>query len=264
MHEPDVLSLQEAFAASDDAAELLSRDKSASQLVDATSSSLGALLELLLLKRSAKGTITIRDKSPRGQLLRELLASEAAFSCADGLGVYHAAPGRAATASEAVDFAEQARIALKMAGVVDTASWRLSGALRELLDNVDEHGGRTATCLAGYFVQPRQAWLCVADTGDGVLAGYAKTGSNSIPVDAQEALHWAVVRHRSRTGLPERGTGFQSVVSALRSLDGSLRVRSDDASIELEQRGSTVDVLMREQGQLPGFVVSMHLRWRDA
>lgn len=242
---------------------MLSEDQSATQLVNATNLSLGALIELLLLKRAAEGVVTIRDSSRRGHLFRELLAGENAFSCAEGLGIYRAAPGSASTSSAATDFADQARSALKAVGVVDTASWRLSGALRELLDNIDEHGGHAATCLAGYFVQPKEAWICVADTGDGVLAGYGQA-SSVVPADAAEALDWAVVQHRSRTGLAGRGTGFQSVVSALRSLDGSMRVRSDEASIELEQRGSTVDALLRKQGKLSGFVVSMHLRWRDA
>lgn len=264
MHSPKALSLQEEFAASDDAAELLSRNSSTPQIVDATSSSLGALIELLMLKRSVNGIFTIRDRSRRGHLLRQLLSGEDAFSCAEGLGMYHAAPGNAATASEATDFSDQARIALRTAGVADSASLRLSGALRELLDNVDEHGGCAATCLAGYFVQPREAWVCVADTGDGVLAGYKQSVTGSTPGSAEEALHWAVIEHRSRTGLPGRGTGFQTVVQALRSIDGSIRVRSDDASIELEQSGSSVDALLRKQGHLPGFVVSMHLRWRSA
>lgn len=263
MHQPPAISLQQHFAASDDAAELLSQDGAAPQTVDATGACLGELVELLMLKRSAPGTLTIRDRSARGHLFRKLLAGERPFSCVDGLGLYHASPGQAAIADEATDFADEARGALRAAGLVESAAWRLSGALRELLDNVDQHGGNEATCLSGFSVQPGEAWLCVADTGGGVLAGYRSSGLAVLPADAEEALKWAVLEHRSRTGMTERGTGFQTVANALRSLDASMRVRSDDASLELEQQGSAGDALLREQGQLSGFVVTMHLRWRD-
>ena len=47
----------------------------------------------------------------------------------------------------------------------------------------------------------------------------------------------------------------------MRSLDGCVRVRSDDASLELEQEADRSRFLLREQGKLRGFVVSVLLRW---
>lgn len=253
------ISLQEQFAASDDASEVLIRQEP--QQVDASDACFGVLIELLMLKRCAPDLLRIRDSSTRGRLLRSLLAGEDAFKCVDGLGLYHAAPGRAATADEATDFADQACGALRGAGMGSDAALRLSGALYELLGNVDEHTGGYATCLSGYTVQPGEAWLCVADTGEGVLAGYRNSTLVQRPRDAQEALTWAVLQHRSRTGAAGRGTGFVTVTNALRSLDASMRIRSDDASIELQQQGSNANALIREQGPLAGFVVSLHLRW---
>lgn len=214
-----------------------------------------------MLQRNQPGRIKVKDASLRGALFRQLLCGAAPFCCVDDLGLYRAPPGRAESADEATDFADHAQAALKRAGLQHDAAVRLSGVLHELLGNVDEHAGGAATCLSGYSVQPREAWLSVADAGAGVLAGYATSTLSSKPGDAREALDWAVVSHRSRKSERGRGTGFQTVSNALRSLDASLRVRSDDASIELVQQGADGRALIRQQGELRGFVVSIHLRW---
>jgi hypothetical protein len=253
-------NLQERFALSDDVAECIRREGELDS-VDASACGFGELIELLLLKRPAPERLRIRDGSQRGERFRSLLSSDRVFSWSDTLGLYHAPPGRASLATEANDFADHARVALRDAGMVSQAATRLSGALHELLGNVDEHAGSNATCIAGYSLEEDGAWVCVADTGDGVLSGYQSAPLTDKPEDACEALRWAVLKHRSRTGDPGRGTGFRTVVNALRSLDGSLRVRSDDASLELVQQGSDVRSVVREQGNLFGFVVSMHVRW---
>lgn len=229
--------------------------------MDASNACFGELIELLMLQRNQPGRLNVKDASSRGSLFRDLLSGAEAFRCVDGLGLYRAPPGRAESADEATDFADNARVALKEAGLQHDAAFRLSGVLHELLGNVDEHAGGGATCLSGYSVQPGDAWLSVADTGAGVLAGYASSELLLKPADAREALGWAVLDHRSSKSEPGRGTGFQTVSNAIRSLDASLRVRSDDASIEIVQQGSDGKALIREQGQLRGFVVSIHLKW---
>ncbi len=255
-------SLQEIFSAADDVAEMLSDEPDEPLHVNASGAQLGVLIELLLLKRAAHTNVAISDGSARGKLFRELLSSGQVFRCKGGLGLYNATSKHVDSAGEASDFCNEARAALKTAGMPDTAALRLSGALHELLNNVDEHAGPNATCLAGFEVEDGFASLCVADTGAGVLAGFRSGGASLQPKSSTEALHWAVIEHRSRTGRPERGTGFETVVNAFRTLDASMRVRSDDGSLELVQQGSDVDSLLRKQGQLGGFVVSVLLRWR--
>lgn len=256
--------MQEEFALSDDVAECLLRDDQSSQEVNASEVCFATLIELLMLKRSVPAILRIRDASARGDLFRKLLDGEDQFRCADGLGLYHASSGSVAGGDHANDFADHARKTLEDAGLGTEASVRLSGALFELLGNVDQHAGGSAICLSGYSVEPGQAWVCVADSGAGVVGGYRNSSLIDKPFDACEALDWAVVQHRSRTGERGRGTGFLTVVNALRSLDGALRVRSDEASIEVEQQGSDGSALVREQGKLSGFVVSMRLRWRHS
>lgn len=254
-------SLQEMFSAADDVSEMLSDEPDEPIHVNASGATLGTLIELLLLKRAARTNVAISDGSVRGQLFRELLASGQVFRCKGGLGLYNATALHVDSAGEASDFCNEARAVLRSAGMPDAASLRLSGALHELLNNVDEHAGQNATCLAGFEVQDGTASLCVADTGAGVLAGFQTGGVAAVPRSASEALQWAVIEHRSRTGRRDRGTGFETVVNAFRTLDASMRVRSDDASLELVQHGSDVDSLLRKQGQLSGFVVSVLLRW---
>ena len=259
-----VPSLQELFAAADDVAEMLTEEPDEALDVDAAGAPLGVLIELLLLKRAARTKVAISDASERGQLFRELLKSDQVFRCKAGLGLYNAKSKHVALEGAASDFCAEARGALRTAGVPDVAALRLSGALFELLDNVDEHAGDNATCLAGYAVEGNEATLCVADTGIGVHAGFRSANALPMPKDAGEALRWAVLEHRSRTGRPDRGTGFETVVNAFRSLDASMRVRSDDASLELVQQGSDADALVRKQGHLSGFVVSVQLRWHKS
>ncbi len=248
----------------DDVAEMLCDEPDEPLDVSASGASLGVLMELLLLKRAARTRVAIADSSERGRLFRALLSSGEVFRCRGGLGLYNATSKHVDSAGEASDFCSAARAALRLAGMPDTASLRLSGALHELLNNVDEHSGPGATCLAGFEVEAGAASLCVADTGAGVLAGFRSGSVTEVPRDAGEALRWAVLEHRSRTGLLGRGTGFQTVVNAFRTLDAAMRVRSDDASLELVQRSSDTDSLLRKQGKLGGFVVSVQLRWRNS
>jgi hypothetical protein len=46
------------------------------------------------------------------------------------------------------------------------------------------------------------------------------------------------------------------------TLDAAFRVRSDDASIEIEGASSGANWVVRDQDMLSGFVVSLHVRWR--
>jgi hypothetical protein len=139
----------------------------------------------------------------------------------------------------------------------------LAGIVGELVNNVREHAGTPDKAIAAFEMDAKGVWLAVADTGQGVLAGYTTgvCGVAPMPADAQEALEWAVLKHRSRTGDPSRGLGFRDVQLALRSLDATVRVRSDQASLEVVGTGDAAEWLLREQVQLRGFVVSVHVSW---
>lgn len=255
------ISFQQRFAPSDDIAAVLAADQSDQSVrIDASGISLGALLELLMLKRGTHHAITVADASSRGRLLRRLLNSSQSYLSEDSRGALHRRAGHDSDAATN-DFADCFRAQLVAAGVVTTAALRLSGALHELLTNVDEHAGDGVEGLGAFEVLEREAWMVVADSGRGVFGGYEASPLANKPADAEQALKWAVIEHRSRTGDSARGTGFQTVVQSVRSLDGCVRVRSDNASLELEQEADRSRFLLREQGELRGFVVSVLLRW---
>lgn len=256
----EAVSFQQRFARSDDIAAVLAAQSDQSLRVDASGIALGALLELLMLKRGTHRSVTVADNSNRGRLLRRLSKSSQPYLSEGARGVLHRRGGHGADAATN-DFADAFRAQLVAAGVVSTAALRLSGALHEMLTNVDEHAGEGVDGLGAFEVLGREAWVVVADSGRGVLGGYQASPLADKPADAEQALKWAVIEHRSRTGDPARGTGFQTVIQSVRSLDGRIRVRSDGASIELEQEADRSRFLLREQGKLRGFVVSVLLRW---
>lgn len=261
MHRPaEHVSFQQRFSASDDVAAVLAAPPNQILKVDTTDCTLGALLEILMLRRGADRALKVSDSSLRGRLIRGLLKSSKDSRSEGGVGVLrlHASGCNEADAN---DFAEAFHALLVTASVAKPAARRLSGALHELLNNVHEHAGDDVEGLGAFEVLDREAWMVVADSGRGVLGGYLESPLPRKPVGPEEALKWAVVDHRSRTGDPDRGTGFQTVIQSVRSLDGCIRVRSDAASIELEQQADQSRFLLREQGQLRGFVVSVLLRW---
>jgi anti-sigma regulatory factor (Ser/Thr protein kinase) len=255
------VTFQQRFAQSDDAAQVMTRAVD-SLRVDASGASLGTLVELLMLRRTAGRRVSVADSSSRGRMLRRLLASRRLFVSDGACGAIHRpAGGNAATDAASSDFAKSFQTQLASAGVQATAAGRLSAALHELLTNIDEHAGDAVDGLGAFEVMDREAWMVVADSGRGVLAGYVESPLPVRPATAEEALTWAVIENRSRTGDPQRGLGFRSVIQSVRSLDGCVRVRSDSASLELVQAGDRPKFLVREQGHLRGFVVSVQLRW---
>ncbi len=255
------MTFQQRFAQSDDAAQMMARAREAVR-VDASGASLGALVELLMLRRTADRRIAVADSTPRGRLLRRLLASSRLFVSEGPCGAIHRpAGGNAAADAASNDFAKTFQTQLVAVGVQATAAGRLSAALHELLTNIDEHAGDAVDGLGAFEVLDREAWMVVADSGRGVRAGYAESPLPAKPATAEEALTWAVIDNRSRTGDPHRGLGFRSVIQSVRSLDGCVRVRSDSASLELVQVADQPRFLVREQGHLRGFVVSVLLRW---
>jgi hypothetical protein len=141
------------------------------------------------------------------------------------------------------------------------ASRLVKGAFAELIGNVSEHAGDSTHGIAAYDLRCNGMWLAVADSGQGVVRGYVSHTPDLAGLEAATALRWAVVAHRSRLSGSGRGTGFSTVMRAMLTLDGTLRVRSDDASIEIEGASSGGSWVVCDQDMLKGFVVSLHFRW---
>ena len=199
MHRPaEHVSFQQRFSASDDVAAVLAARPNQILKVDTTDCTLGALLEILMLRRGADRALKVSDSSLRGRLIRGLLKSSKDSRSEGGVGVLrlHASGCNEADAN---DFAEAFHALLVTASVAKPAARRLSGALHELLNNVHEHAGDDVEGLGAFEVLDREAWMVVADSGRGVLGGYLESPLPKKPVGPEEALKWAVVDHRSRT-----------------------------------------------------------------
>lgn len=227
---------------------------------------LGPLAELVVFLnplQPRKVSIPILYDSEQGELFNRCLSSTKSIYCsAAGMGVLRLDPSEIDADVVATNtFILNLRQLLGHAMMPTAAAQTLSGVAGELIDNIAVHAGRPKLSFSAFNIRRGDAWITVADTGHGVVGGYAMDRSLPQPEDAQEALQWAVIEHRSRFSDSKRGLGYRRALSALRSLDASMRVRSDRAGLETRGGLNLDDWLLREQAYLGGFVVSVHVSW---
>jgi hypothetical protein len=233
-------------------------------LLRADELSLGPFFEALVLRKSLKGISLDARGGQRGELLR--LAAQSRHGCAfsSERGAFYMGARAKATDDMSIGFAEAIARCVQQAGIPDKARLLLKGAVVELISNIPQHAGEGARGVAGFEMTPTGVAVTVADSGHGIVAGYVNADPELHGLSADDALVMAVVNHKSRFAKlePGRGTGFNTVMNVLRSLDATLRVRSGDASIQSEGDSSDPGWALREQVELRGFVVSLNLKWR--
>ena len=256
----------EDFAASDRTA-LICAHKGGQIELDASALQLGPLVELLSFRqRSLSAETKLRlsgSGSPLYAALKAMPSHSAwAYTESGSIGALRAQPHQPSVEGELCQqrFLLAIRQKLELCGVPLKSSQALAGAAGELIDNIGEHAGDSWQALAAYQIEAGSFWLSVGDSGMGSLASYAKMPDIGT---AQDALKAAVITHRSSTGDPERGLGFRQVLHALNAMDASLRIRSDNISLENEGTSGSGTWIFREQVPLRGFVVSAHIRWRN-
>lgn len=233
-------------------------------VLDGAQLELGPLAELLVFrKRSLPQSSTLRLTScgPVEAAFRIAHAERSwAYGQTDNVGVLRFRHG---SPTEDDDLAKQQFLMALLRGATGAAMPRpsaqaLTGAAGELLDNVEQHAGQGDEALATFRIDQGALWLAVGDAGRGMLPTYENFKDI---LTAKDALHAAVIEHRSSTGNPERGQGFRDLLRALRSLDASLRIRTGDASLETEGLADNHQWISREQVSLGGCVISAHVRW---
>lgn len=234
--------------------------------LDASELAVGPLAEVIVLRKGfqkcGKAFRLSAIDDPRYQAMsRVAQGGRASFSREDGFGVLFIGSAGESSELAAHEFVLEAGKQAAGAGLEVAPARLLRGAFGELISNVHEHAGPDARGLAAFEMAPGGISLVIADAGQGVVQGYLSTSPQLRGLTAVDALEMAVKQHRSRIPEPGRGTGFSTVVRAMRTMDASLRVRSDDASIEIEGTGDAGRWMLREQVRLRGFVVSLHLRW---
>ena len=233
--------------------------------VDARTLQLGPSIELLAFRRRSippgAELKLMGHGTPLSTALKAMPSDTAwAYRTSDSIGVLRVQAGHPSNVDDIVQqqFLMDIRKRLEQEGVPKSSAQALTGAAGELIDNIGQHAGTQCEALAAFDITPGNFWLAVGDSGVGALATYSAMPEVQ---SARQALDAAVVEHRSSTGDPARGLGFRQVLGALRSMDAALRVRSGDASLEIEGVGGSGNWVSREQQQLCGFVVSAHVRW---
>jgi hypothetical protein len=233
--------------------------------VDARTLQLGPSIELLAFRRrSIPPGAELKLMGNGTSLSKALKAMPSdtawAYRTSGSTGALRVQAGRPSDVDDIVQqqFLMDIRKRLEQEGIPRSSAQALTGAAGELIDNIGQHAGTRCEALAAFDITPGNLWLAVGDSGVGALATYRAMPEVQ---SARQALEVAVVEHRSSTGDPARGLGFRQVLGALRSMDAALRVRSGDASLEIEGIGGSGNWVSREQQQLCGFVVSAHVRW---
>lgn len=227
---------------------------------------LGPLAELMVFQHSVKACgshIPIQYNCAQGELFKRCLILQDSANMSDvGVGVLRVNAQELDTDLIATNsFILNLRHCLGQALMPPSAAQTLAGVTGELVDNIALHAGKPELSFAAFNVQRKSAWVVIADTGHGILGGYAMNPNLPQPEDAQEALQWAVIENRSRFADAKRGLGYRRAQAALRSLDASMRVRSDSAGLETRGGINLDDWLLREHVYLGGFVVSVHVSW---
>lgn len=235
-------------------------------VVDTPSLGLGALAELLVLRRDwRKAGFDLQLKGGGdarhaviSQVVKQPTATTALNASVGARSVFGGdAPGQDDTF---VFIATAGRLA-REGGMPADAARLMQGAFGELIDNISKHAGEGARGIAAFEAGLKAISLVVADTGQGIVRGYLEKQPELQGLGATDALEWAVRQHRSRFTEPGHGTGFQSVLKAMRTMDASLRVRSDEGSLETEGQAGEAPWLVKDQSMLNGFVVSLRLTW---
>ena len=235
--------------------------------VQSSELSVGALAEVLILRSSWRGDgrdVRIKGAGDARHAAISAVTKNLSAGSAVGpsAGAFHIVGSGEALDLSRHEFAAAAGRLAQESGMPVSAARVLKGAFSELMENVGQHAGIGTKGLAIYELTARSIAVAVADSGQGIVKGYLTSQPDLAGLGAMDALEWAVRQHRSRFTEPGRGTGFSTVVRAMRTMDAALRVRSDDASIEIEGVGDGTDWVVRDQPSIQGFVVSLQLNWR--
>jgi hypothetical protein len=142
----------------------------------------------------------------------------------------------------------------------------LSGALGEMADNVFRHStekeGEAAPGIVGFAVKGPEFEFVVADVGRGALASLRVISAWEHLTTAKMALDAIVTRGATRRSGQTQGGGFRDLFTALVDLAGELRLRSGDAAVTLDGRGSPAQRIKVHSAVAPlvGFQVTVRGR----
>jgi hypothetical protein len=138
-------------------------------------------------------------------------------------------------------------------------------ALEELVGNVHEHSGASASGIAAFSAGNGEFEFVVADQGIGVLESLRSGPEYKSLADHGEALRLALTDGVSRHGKEaKRGNGFRPIFVGLANLNGTLRFRSGDHAQVID--GQRIDMMSAKTAQkvpMGGFLVSVACRYNS-
>ena len=145
-------------------------------------------------------------------------------------------------------FVKRAEATARDVGFADSVAAGLAGAIRELADNIFQHAESLTSGIAAFARNPDRFEYVVADSGIGMLASLRKASEFRSIRDDLEALPLAVTPGVSRHGRGVGyGYGYRAVFLPLRAANGSVRLRSGKAVLQIVGSGPRPDQGMCSQ-----------------
>lgn len=138
-------------------------------------------------------------------------------------------------------FQERFQRSLRQHGFARKMALALSGALREMADNIPRHSSllqsAPAAGVIGYQVQAGCMSFAVADVGQGVLHSLRRNPKWASLSESTPALRLAVWDYATSDPNAVQGGGFSEVHKSLSDLNGLLRFRSGNGLFTVDGRG---------------------------
>ncbi len=131
-------------------------------------------------------------------------------------------------------FVKRAEVSARSVGFPDSIAAGLAGAIGELADNVVQHSEAPSSGIATFARSPRKFEYAIGDSGIGMLASLQRANEFHSLSDDLEALPLAITAGVSRRGRDKGyGYGYRAVFLPLRAAEGTIRLRSGKAVLEI-------------------------------
>jgi anti-sigma regulatory factor (Ser/Thr protein kinase) len=139
---------------------------------------------------------------------------------------------------------------------------QFAAALVEMVSNIHEHAGASASGIAAFSAGIGEFEFVVADHGVGILESLRSGPDYKSLADHGHALRLALTDGVSRYGRQaKRGNGFRPIFVGLANLSGMLRFRTGDHALIID--GQKIDIVSAKTAQkapMKGFLVSVACR----
>lgn len=157
------------------------------------------------------------------------------------------------------DFCGSLQKAASLVGLPLRNAQELVAATREMVANIFDHSGASASGIAGFSAIDNELEIVVADCGVGVLQSLQTSSEFSSLRDSGEALQIALADGTSRFGtLSGHGGGFRDLFRGLLNLSSTLRFRSGDHALLINGISPGLRAgRVSQKVWLPGFIISI-------